>query len=289
MTQCKGKTHTPAPGEEREPIMAYVIAVANQKGGVGKTATTVNLARAIADKGRRVLIADADGQGNATGRVGVANREELGEDSLPGLMLARIRKQPRPTADAIIHTREGMDLLPGNLLMCNVDMLINSVPLGRERILADILAQVADRYDVIIIDCAPALNMIALNDLIAADGVIIACTPEPDSLAGLTQLLATIRDARAVNPRLDILGVAITRRKRRRNIQDAALAGLRQLSGQGLRILYQQVPESTRVPESDGARRTVIDYDPDGPATQAYQRLADETLDLIDQKEETTR
>lgn len=258
-----------------------IIAVANQKGGVGKTTTALNLGVALRERGLRVLLVDLDHQASLTCAAGVGLPDEL--DNTVATLLDAVMERRLPDYDAIIrHCDEGVDVIPSNVLLANVDMKLSTVTVAREHILGRALEPLRDRYDAILLDCAPALNMITVNDLVAADGVIIPIAPQYLSYRGLDMLLGTIIDARAVNPGLALLGVLVTMREKRRRGQDEIETALRgQLVGE-LNVFDATIPKSVRAEEAPGHGRSLLSYDPHGAVAEAYRSLAAEIAPMLD-------
>lgn len=186
------------------------IAIVNQKGGVGKTTSTVNLGVGLAQAGNRVLLVDDDPQHSLTISLGIRNADENLDITLATAMQAEIRDEPVPWEEGIIHSGEGVDLLPANIELSGVEMsLFNAM--SREQVLKSVLSRVKENYDYILIDCMPSLGLMSINALVAADSVIIPSAPDFLSTKGLNLLIRTIsRVRRQINPKLKIDGILMT-------------------------------------------------------------------------------
>jgi len=257
--------------------MTKVIAVAMQKGGVGKTTTTVNLAAALAEMGRRVLAVDLDPQGNLTQHAG------LDPDTItPTLYDALKAEVDGGTGDvraAIVATREGFDLLPSQPELSLVEVaLINT--LSRERILAGLLDSVAADYDTIFIDCNPSLGLLVINALTAADSVLIPIQTEYLAARGALMILSTIETIRRkrLNPRLTIEGILLTMADTRASLTRDIQQAVEQQYGGGIRIFGTVIRRSVRFAESAAAGRSLIAYDPRSAGANAYRAVAKEFL-----------
>ncbi|MFT5139056.1 MAG: chromosome partitioning protein [Lysobacterales bacterium] len=250
--------------------MARIIAVANQKGGVGKTTTCVNLVAALADMNYRTLLVDFDSQGNATVGCGV-NPREL-EKSAFEVMTGECK-----VSEAIIRLDElGFDLLPSNSDLTAAEMLLFQKE-GREYQLQKALEEVAPQYGWIIIDCPPSLNLLTLNALTAANSVLIPIQCEYYALEGLASLLETIEQVRAsVNPGLEIEGLVRTMFDGRNNLSNAVSDQL--LEHFGERVYRTLIPRNVRVAEAPSHGLPVLRYDPGSRGALAYLGLAGEVL-----------
>lgn len=246
-----------------------VIAVANQKGGVGKTTTGINLAASLAHAGRRVMLIDIDPQGNAT--VGSGAEKEQLDTTVYDVLINRAS-----LAEARIKTKAGFDLVPanGNLAGAQVELIDE---IGRELRLRMALNPVRQEYDYILIDCPPSLNLLTLNALVAADAVIIPMQCEYFALEGLTALIDTIRKIReTLNPRLRIEGLLRTMFDGRNTLANEVSEQLQAHFGD--KVYRTVIPRNVRLAEAPSYGQTVLDYDLGSKGAQAYVDLAGEIL-----------
>ena len=246
--------------------MGKTIAVANQKGGVGKTTTCVNLSAALTELGAKVLLCDMDPQGNATSGVGISKAKS--NPNIYNVLIEGVN-----ATDAIVSTEYG-DLLPSNQILsgAGVELVVTD---GREYILKNVLSQVVDLYDFILVDCPPSLEMLTLNSLCAADTVLIPVQCEYFALEGLTDLLGSIRlIKKAFNPNLEIEGVLLTMYDTRTNLSSQVAAEIKKhLSG---KVYPVAIPRSVRIAEAPSHGTPVLEYDRHSRGAVAYIQFAKE-------------
>jgi len=252
------------------PVVTRVLAVANQKGGVGKTTTTVNLATALAACGKQVLIVDLDPQGNASTGLGVAANQR--ERSIYQVMLDGL-----PLTEAVTRTLvPGMDIIPSGVNLSGAELELIDVT-RREYRLRDAIETIRGRYDFVLIDCPPALGLLTLNALAAADSVLVPLQAEFYALEGLSHLMRTIeRVRRGLNEKLSLQGVVLTMFDRRNNLCEMVAADVREYLGD--RVYKTMIPRNVRVSEAPSHGKPVLLYDLRCAGSQAYVRLAREIL-----------
>lgn len=254
-----------------------VIAVTNQKGGVGKTTTAVNLGAALKKLSKNILLIDADPQGSLTVSLGVKNPDSL-DVSLATVMQDVIEDRPFLKDDGIIRHAEGMDLMPSNIELSGLETALFNV-MSRESILKNYVNKVKGDYDYVLIDCMPSLGMMTINALTAADSVIIPTQPNFLSAKGMDLLFRSIaRVRRAINPDLKIDGVLMTMVDGRTNNARDVTASLRATVGQKIRIFDTEIPHSVRAAECSQLGRSIFAHDPNGKVAEAYAKLAGEVI-----------
>ena len=267
-----------------------VIAVANQKGGVGKTTTAVNLGVALGKLGKRVLLIDADPQGSLTRSCRILDPDGL-ETTLSELMAFEMTGEEKDfvlKTDAI-RSFENVDLIPSNISLSGTETALFNC-MSRESVLKRTIEPLRKQYDMILIDCMPSLGMMTINSLVAADSVIIPCEPSYLSVKGLDLLLHSIaRVKRQINPSLEIDGVLLTMVDSRTNNARDVSAALREAMGININVFNIEIPRSVRATECPNAGESIFTHDPKGKVAEAYAILAKEVISLERQTQVRSR
>jgi chromosome partitioning protein len=254
---------------QNAPPTPHCLAIANQKGGVGKTTTAVNLATALAAAGQQVVLVDFDPQGNASTAMGLGR-----DDRMPGAYELLTDSATAHTAarDTMVP---GLRIIPTGQALAGAEIELVDMP-ARTTLLRRALASLTN-VDWLIIDCPPSIGLLTLNALVAADDVLVPLQTEFLALEGLTQMLATIEQVRARgNPRLDLLGIVLTMYDRRNKLSEAVEADVR--AALGNKVLKTVIPRNVRLSEAPSHGMPALLYDMRAPGSEAYMALARELL-----------
>lgn len=254
-----------------------VISVVNQKGGVGKTTTAFNLAFALSEKGKKVLLLDFDPQSNLTMCFGIDRPDKL-KTTIYHLMMLTLKGDVLPHKNDFIIAKGGIDLIPCSIELSAVEInLVNAM--SRELTLKCILDQLKIKYDYIIIDCMPSLGMLTINALVACDSVLITVTPQYLSAKGLEMLLKTIiKVKKNINMKINIDGILITMFNERRNLSKEILTSINEAYGSQMKIFKNKIPASVKVGEANLNSKSIIEYKPNNKVALAYKCFAKEYL-----------
>lgn len=265
-----------------------VIALTNQKGGVGKTTTAVNLGVCLSKQGKKVLLVDADAQANLTMSLGYPRPDDL-PISLATIMQDIIDDKPFDVQKGILHHSEGVDLLPSNIELSGLEVrLINAI--SRERVLTTCINEVKKNYDYVLVDCMPSLGMLTINALAAADSVVIPTQPHYLSAKGLELLLRSVSKVRRqINPHLRIDGILMTMVMPRTNISKEVTALVRRAYGQNIKVFDVQIPHSIRAVEATAEGKSIFAYDKGGKVAAAYEQFRKEVADIGEKQKKQHR
>ena len=265
-------------------LNTQIIAISNQKGGVGKTTTCVNLGIGLAQAGKKVLLVDADPQGSLTISLGYPRPDEL-PVTLSDVMGKILMDQPIRTGEGVIHHSEGVDLMPADIQLSGMEVsLVNAM--SRETILKQYLNTVKGQYSHVLIDCQPSLGMLTVNALAAANRIIIPVQAEYLPAKGLEQLLQTVSKVkRQINPKLQIDGILLTMVDNRTNFAKEIAALLRETYGSKIKVFGIEIPHSVRAKETSAEGKSIFTHDPGGKIADGYWSLTKEVLKLEKQRE----
>ena len=257
-----------------------IIAIASQKGGVGKTTTCTNLGIGLAKEGKQVLLVDSDPQGSLSISLGFTEPDKL-PYTLSTAMMQAIEDQPITVAEGILHHEEKV----ANIELAGLEVsLINAM--SREKILKQCLEPLKRDYDYILIDCMPSLGMLTINALASADSVLVPAQPQFLSAKGLEQLLQTVNKVRRqINRNLRIDGILLTMADSRTNYSKEVSALLRSTYGSKIKVFDTEIPRSVRAAEISAEGKSIYAHDPNGKVAEAYRSLTGEVLKIEKQRE----
>lgn len=258
-----------------------VIAISNQKGGVGKTTTTLSLGVALSKLGKKVLLLDADPQGDLTVCMGYYEQElnKNNQDKMKTIATvigSYINDVPLDINDVILHHEENIDLIPSNLDLSAMEIpLLNAM--NREVVIKNCLKEVKDNYDYILIDCMPSLGMITINALAAADKVVIPVQTQYLSLKSVSQLMDSVsRVKRQINPNLEIGGILLTLYDNRTNLSQEIKDTVKNEYGKYINVYKNTIPIGVKVAKSTSAGKSIFSYDKNSKVADAYYQFAKE-------------
>ena len=259
--------------------MAKVIAIANQKGGVGKTMTTLSLGAALASRDKKVLLIDLDSQGSLSISCGI-DSPDTEKDTISNILMAEIQNISYDcTVYAVHHIKTNLDLIPGNITLAALDVNLSAIQ-NREAYLKRYISKVSSLYDYILIDCMPSLGLLTINALVSADSVLIPMQAHYLAVKGLVQLIKSINMTKqSYNPSLSIEGIVFTMVDERTNIvKDTEKAVIEQY-GSYVHVFSSHIPFSVKAVESTTEGVPVFDYAPKSKLALAYSSLADEVIE----------
>ena len=261
----------------RKKEMCKVIAIANQKGGVGKTTTTVNLGIGLARKGKRVLLIDADPQGSTTVSLGIDEPDKI-EYSLANVLMDVVNEEEIDYKKIILKHEENIDFVPANIELAGLEVSMVNV-MSRELVMKRFISNIKENYDYILIDCMPSLGMITINALVCANSVLIPVQASYLPVKGLQQLIKTIsRVRRQINPELKIEGMVMTMVDMRSNYTKDILEALESTYGETIGIFDSRIPMSVRAAETSAEGKSIYIHDPKGKVARSYEELTEEVL-----------
>lgn len=254
-----------------------VIIIGATKGGVGKSVSTYNLAYSLASMGKRVLAVDFDSQSNLSTCFGIEDTAAV-PVTIGHLMMAQIEEEAMPDASEYVQSRNGVDFIPSSMVLSAVDAKLR-LEMGAEKMLANILEPLKDRYDYLIVDTCPALGALTINALAAADGVVITVNPQLLAMVGLQEFLKTIRKIKSrINPKLEVEGILLTMCEPRTNLCKVISEQVTETFEGQIRVFESKIPSTVKVGESVYYSEPLLEYAPQTKACKVYMDFGKELI-----------
>lgn len=255
--------------------MAEIITIANRKGGVGKTTTTLNLAYSLEELGKKILVIDLDPQANLTRCFGIENADELA-DTIGHLLMEELEEKESCLAKEYILSYDGIDFIPSNIYLSVTETQIKAET-GSERILSSVLEPMREQYDYILIDTSPSLNILTINALCGSDSVLITADAQLFAIVGIRELLKTIQKIKKrVNPKLSVKGILLTMCDGRTNLSKLICEQVEETYGKKITVFQTKIPKTVKVGEAIYSGQSIKKYAKGNIADQSYDELAKE-------------